>query len=229
MKKALVWFAALGLALAGCKTLEPKPEPPAGGDCSAPGGTPPPAPPVQTIPEGGTVPPVPESTDVVVGYCPATGQYQAAGVNTRTRQFTFMMRGGRATQAMAFSRFYEARVPVTVYTAPVRLAARGPATGPTPTATSALAPAPGTPAPAPAPAPVPAPVPEEGSGDDAVYDPCQTISDDPPPSPKPGGSRWEPTEASSFQRLSWHTAYAVDAVSDPASPSTAPGTAPAPR
>lgn len=232
MKKALVLSAVLALALAGCKTMEPRPPPPTeGGECSAPGGPAPKPPPTQSIPDVGPVPAPPKSTNIVVGYCPTTGQYAAMGVDTQTRQFTFMYRGGRATQAAAFSRFYEARVPVAVYTSPVRLTARGavPATG----SMSALAPAP-APAPAPAtgPAPLPTPAPEEGSGEtesDPIYDPCETISEEPPPSPKPAGSIQDPAILSSFQSLSWYTANALDAVSDPVAPSTAPGTAPVPQ
>ncbi len=83
MKKALVLAAVLGVALAACKTMEPRPQPPGGGDCAAPGGSVPPAPPAQTIPDTGTLPSVPQSTELVVGYCPANGRYQAMGVNTK--------------------------------------------------------------------------------------------------------------------------------------------------
>jgi len=229
MKKALVLAAVLGVALAACKTMEPRPEPPTGGDCSAPGGAAPPAPPAQTIPEAGTVPPVPQSTEIVVGYCPSNGQYQAIGVNTQTRQFTFAWRGGRASQPVAFSRFYEARVPVTVYTSPVRLTAGAVASAPMGSmGASAIAPAPGAPQEsAIGPAPVPTP-PDEGSESDSTFDPCQTISEDPPPSPGPKGGRTEP-RPTAFQSLAWRTAHAVDAVTDPAAPSTAPSTAPAPQ
>jgi hypothetical protein len=227
MKKVLVLSAVLALALAGCKMMEPRPPlPPEGGECSAPGGPAPKPPPAQSIPDVGPVPSLPKSTNIVVGLCLATGRYEALGVDTQTRQFTFMYRGGRATQAAAFSRFYEARVPVAVYTSPVRLTARGavPATG----SMSAPAPAP-APAPATGPAPLPTPPPEEGSRDPEsgpLYDPCETISEEAPPSPKPAGSVKDPTILSSFQSLSWYTANALDAVSDPVAPSTAPGTAP---
>lgn len=225
MKKLLVSLMALGLTLAACKTMEPRPDvPPAEG-----GGTAPPVPsppPTQTIPETGTVPAVPQSTEIVVGYCTTTGQYVATGVNTQTNQFTFTWRGGRATQPAAFARFYEARVPVTVYTSPVRLTGGAdPAPPRSPTGgVSALAPAPGTPQePAMGPAPLPTPPPpEEEDGEDAVFDPCETISEDPPPSPKPTGNHVEPTRPTSFQSLAWRTAYAVDAVSAPVAPSTAP-------
>jgi hypothetical protein len=223
MKKALVLAAVLGVALAACKTMEPRPEPPQGGDCSAPGGSAPPAPSRQTIPETGTVPPVPQSTEIVVGYCPASGQYQAIGVNTQTRQFTFSWRGGRATQPAAFTRFYEARVPVTVYTSPVRLTAGAVAPAPMGSVgASALAPAPGTPPqPALGPAPVPAPPTDDGSENDGDFDPCETISEEPPTSPGPKGSHSDP-QPTVFQSVAWRTAYAVDAVTDPVAPSTAP-------
>jgi hypothetical protein len=178
------------------------------------------------------VPPVPPSTQIVVGLCPSNGQYQAIGVNTQTRQFTFSWKGGRASQPVAFSRFYEARVPVTVYTSPVKLT--GGAVTPAPVLTgsvgaSALAPAPGTPPqPALGPAPVPAPPPEENSEADSTFDPCQTISEEPPNSPGPKGSVAEP-RVTVFQGVAWRTAHAVDAVTDPVTPITAPGTAPAPQ
>ncbi|HLK99616.1 MAG TPA: hypothetical protein VK539_03490 [Myxococcaceae bacterium] len=235
MKKLLVLLTALSLTLAACKTMEPRPEtpPPAGGGTAPPAPSPPPT---QTIPETGTVPTVPQSTEIIVGYCPTTGQYVATGVNTVTHQFTFTWRGGRATQPAAFARFYEARVPVTVYTSPVRLAGGvDPAPPPSPSPTggaSALAPAPvptpQEPALGPAPVPTPPPLPGEGdAGGDPTFDPCQTISEDPPPSPKPTGGKAEPTRPTTFQSLAWRTAYAVDAVSDPVAPSTEP--VPVPR
>jgi len=233
MKKLVVSLMALGLTLAACKTMEPRPQtPPAEG-----GGTAPPVPtppPTQTIPETGTVPTtVPPSTQIIVGYCAPTGQYVATGVNTQTNQFTFTWRGGRATQPAAFARFYESRVPVTVYTSPVRLTAGGPGPAPapgTPTTggSSAFAPAPSPPPqPTVGPAPVPTPPPLPNEPPDAVFDPCQTISEDPPPSPKPTGGKAEPTRPTTFQNLAWRTAYAVDAVSDPLAPTTEP--VPVPR
>ncbi|MDY7233154.1 hypothetical protein [Hyalangium rubrum] len=216
MKRVWVLFAALGLALAGCKTMEPRPEPPPA-DCSDPGGTPPTAPPMQTIPETGVLPPIPPATkNIVTTFCPSTGQYLAAGIDTESRRFTFMIRGGRGTQQAAFASFYQARVPVTVYTGPVKLATRG-----TP------APKPTTPPPAPVPTPAPGGGEDDdsGSGGGKVIDPCLNISEEPPPSPKPGGNN--PYEE--FESLSWWTAYAVESVAKPVNSITAPGTVPAPR
>ena len=237
MKKVLVWAAALALALAACKTMEPRPDqPPAAGDCTEPGGEVPRSPPAQTIPETGTVPAVPQSTQIVVGLCPSTGQYQAMGVNTQTGQFTFAWRGGRATQPQAFMRFYEARVPVTVYTSAVRLTAGAgrpvPIRGGTSASASvaAIAPAASTPQEsAMGPAPVPTPPPNEGSEGDPDFDPCETISEEPPTSPGPKGGQASPTWPTAFQSLTWRTAHALNAISDPVGPVTAPGTAPAPQ
>jgi hypothetical protein len=212
MKNKLLLLMALALSLAGCKTFEPRPDSPA--DCSAPGGQAPAPPPVQTVPDTEAVPALPPSTHIVVGYCPATSAYTAMGVDTKAQRFTFLMKGSRASQQQAFRSFYDAGVPVTVYTQRVKLTAR--------TGSTALAPAP--PPPSPAPTAVPQPVPQS-SGDD-TYDPCQTIGEEPPPTPKPTGSNRLPEQFTSFQDLSWHTAHALDAVSAPAPASTLP---PVPR
>lgn len=214
MKSKLLLWTALGLSLAvaGCKTFEPRPEAPA--DCATPGGQAPTPPPTQTVPDTGTVPTLPPSTHIVVGMCPATGAYNAMGVDTQNKRFTFQLKGTRASQQQAFRSFYEAGVPVTVYTQRVKLTARAPVPAPA----AALAPAP-TPNPSTPPTPV------EGS-DDSTFDPCETIGEDPPPFPKPTGSKSDPNRLTSFQNLSWYTAHALDAVSDPA-PSTS--TLPAPR
>lgn len=211
MKNKLLLLPALLLALAGCKTFEPRPETPT--NCAAPGGDAPTPPPVQNIPDTGTVPPVPPSTHIVVGLCTATGAYTAMGVDTNNQRFTFLQTGGRATQQQAFRSFYEAKVPVTVYTQRVKLAARSGSTASKPTP------------PPPSPSPMAVPQPPQDSGD-ALYDPCKNIGEEPPPTPKPTGSQWEPNQFTSFQHLSWDTAHGLDAISDPA-PST--GTIPSPR
>lgn len=219
MKSKLLLWMALGLSLAvtGCKTMEPRPD--TAGDCSAPGGQAPTPPPIQTVPDTGTLPALPPSTHIVVGLCPATGTYNAMGVDTKNKQFTFLLKGGRASQQQAFQSFYGAGVPVTVYTQRVRLTARGPVPAPAPAPSAAMVPTP------PAPTPSTPPAPEEGT-EDPTYDPCQTIGEDPPPFPKPTGSNWDPDQFSAFRNLSWYTANALDAVSDPAPASS---TAPVPR
>lgn len=215
MRNKLLLCAAVALAVAGCKVLEPKPPPPPPpGDCSTPGGEAPPPPPLQSIPDTGTLPPLPPSTHIVTGLCPTTHAYTAMGVDTNTRRITFLFKGGRATQPQAFNQFYAAQIPVTVYTQRVRVK------GTTPVPTTA----PETPPPA----PLPTAVPQQdtsGASSAPIYDPCEQIGDEPPePGPKPGGSQWEPTSLRSFTNLSWQTAYALDAVSDPVPPSTVPGT-----
>jgi hypothetical protein len=212
MRNKLLLFTSVALIVAGCKLLEPLPtKPPA--DCSQPGGEAPKPPPLQSIPDTGTVPSLPPSTHIVVGLCPSTSAYTAMGVDTQTKSFTFLIKGGRASQQQAFNQFYAARVPVTVYTQRVQLRGNTPAPSPAPEQ--------------PPPAPVPTAVPQQGqsgSSSDPNYDPCENIGDEPPePGPKPGGSQWEPNQFTAFQNLSWQTAFALDAVSDPASATTFPG------
>jgi hypothetical protein len=213
MKSKLWLYAALALFAAGCKLTEPRPTP---DDRATPGGPAPAVPPLQAIPDTGTLPALPPSTHIVVGLCPSTGAYTAMGVNTETGSFSFLLKGGRATQQQAFTQFYARRVPVTVYTDRVRL--RG--TQPAPSVQ------PSTPPPAPLPTAVPQQ--ETGSTDEPTYDPCADIGDPAPePTPKPTGNQEDPSPPlAAFQQLSWYTAHGLDAVSDPAPRSTTPGTVP---
>jgi len=214
MKNKLLLCAALALFAAGCKLTEPRPTPTEAP--ATPGGPAPTAPPVQTIPDTGTIPALPPSTHIIVGLCPSTNAYTAMGVNTETRSFTFLLKGGRATQQQAFTQFYASRAPVTVYTNRVKLRGTTPAPSVAPTPL----------APSPSPTAVPNQETQE-STDEPTYDPCADIGDPAPePSPKPTGSVWDPIQFTSFQSLSWYTAHALDAVSAPAPAST---TTPVPR
>jgi hypothetical protein len=214
MKSKLLLCAALALLVAGCKVLEPRPTPPE--DPATPGGPAPTPPPVQSIPDTATLPALPPSTHIIVGLCPSTNSYTAMGVNTDTRSFTFLRTGRRATQPQAFAQFYSSGAPVTVYTGRVKL--RGTAPAPS------VAPTP------PPPSPSPTAVPNQetqGSTGEPTYDPCTDIGDPlPEPSPKPTGSNWKPDQFTSFKNLSWYTANALNAVSDPAPAAT---TFPVPR
>ncbi|MFL5347583.1 MAG: hypothetical protein ACJ8AT_22585 [Hyalangium sp.] len=218
MKRMLCIIAALGLAVAGCETLKPKPEPSSGGDCSTPGGTVPTAPPLQSIPDTGTVPALGKPTHIIVGFCKPRGTYTAAGVDTGTRRFTFVIKGGRGTQEAAFARFYEAGVPVTVYTGDVRLLSHEGASTPP---TGGAAPAPPPPADA-----------SGGSGGDSggdsgsdlIYRAC--ISDPPPGGPGPTGVPPDAPDPVIFEKLAWRTAFAVGAVAQTVPPAS---TLPPPR
>ncbi|HYI00648.1 hypothetical protein [Hyalangium sp.] len=214
MKSKLWLYAVLALFAAGCRLMEPRPTP--ADDRATPGGPAPAAPPVQTIPDTGTLPALPPSTHIVVGLCPSTGTYNAMGVNTETRSFTFQLKGGRATQQQAFTQFYASRAPVTVYTQRVKL--RG--TPPAPSVEPSTAP--------PSPSPMAVPRQETGSTDEPTYDPCADIGDPlPEPTPKPTGSQEDPSpQTAAFQQLSWYTAHSLAAVSELAPRSTAPGTVP---
>jgi hypothetical protein len=210
MRNKLSLSAVLALLAVGCKTAEPRPEPPPGG--SPPVEAAPKLPPTQYIPDTGGISTVPRSTHIVVGLCPATHGYTVVGVDTRSRQFTFLMKGSRASQPQVFNQLYAARAPVTVYTGPVRLVAPLPAPAPTP---------------APAPAPAPAPGTEPGtepSLDDPTFDPCSPIGDPvPDPERQPTGSKAdEQNQLFVFRELAWRTAHSLDAVSDEATPSTTP-------
>jgi hypothetical protein len=207
MKKLLFVPALLALMLGGCRILEPRPEPSSGAQCAAPGGTAPTAPPMQSVPDSGALPALAPSSHIITGLCGPTGAYVALGVDTQSRRFTFMLKGSRVTQQAAFSRFYAARVPVTVYTAPVTLVGHG-----------------GTPPPNPTPPPSPAPVPGPNDGSDSppwIFDPCANIGDD-PKDPKVPTGRPPPWPLDVFKDLSWQTAFGLDAVSDPLISSTLP-------
>jgi hypothetical protein len=210
MKKTLALSAALVLATAGCKILEPRPDP-AGGQCSAPGGSAPSLPPLQNIPETAPPPSLPSAQFIVVSSCEPTGTYVATGVNTRDGRFTFLIKGTAATKSAAFARFYAAGVPVTVYTGPVKLTA---GTG---------APAPSAPEPPPpGPTPVPTPPDDPNTDDGSIFRPCDNIGDDPEDPQVPTGyPPYDPLEK--FKILSWRTANALDAITDQVTASTIPG------
>jgi hypothetical protein len=193
MKNKLLLLTTLALTMAGCALMETRPGGSAGS--TAPGGPAPEPPAVQVIPDRGEVPALAASTHIVVGLCPATGAYAAMGVDTQARKFTFLISGGEATRQQAIQKFYAAGVPVTVYTRLTQLRT-------------------GT------------------SKKEMIYDPCKglqsgltripadgaviaQVAEDPPPSPKPTGGEVDNLYA--FKDLSWRTAFALDAVSHPAS------------
>jgi hypothetical protein len=211
MRKALFVSAALGLAVSGCKTMDPQPESPAGTASSTSLILLPTTPVVQTIPDIGPVPVLPRSSHAVVTLCERTGAYAAAGVDAQARRITFVLKGGRLTQAAALSRLFAAHIPVTVYTAPVRVQGRAQ-----------------TPAPVPQPLP-PAPAPNllppdagsgRDSGGDGDADPCNVpISDDTKGAGKPGGDEWLPI----FLDLTWKTVAVTAPVIRPIELSTTTG------
>jgi hypothetical protein len=210
MKKTLILSAALILGAAGCKVLEPRPEP-TGGQCSAPGGAAPNLPPLQQVPDTAPPPSLPSAQFIVVSTCGPTGAYVATGVDTRAGRFTFLIKGTAATRSAAFSRFYAAGVPVTVYTAPVKLTA------------GAGTPAPASPEPPP-PGPTPAPTPPGGpsTDDGSIFRPCDNIGDDPEEPQVPTGYP-PPDPLEKFKILSWRTANALDAITDQVTAATIPG------
>ncbi|HZI12315.1 MAG TPA: hypothetical protein VE153_18160 [Myxococcus sp.] len=214
----------------GCRTLGNRPDP---GPCPEPGPVPE-APRTQTLPPGGALPQ--GANHIVVGMCPATGAYLGAGIDTKTRSFTYVVRGDRSTLDTFLTNAYRARVPVVLYTSPVKVAGTRPGT-----VVGAVAPAPGSgeevfdpctdvppvggtragPGIAPQSTGGPAPSPT-GTGD------TQMIGDEPPPDPDdPGGAN--PPPPPEFSELSWRTATAVDNTADSASASTAPTTTEVPR
>lgn len=199
MRKALILPAALGLTLAGCKMLEPKPD---STQCSTT--TPtlpemPAAPRLLSIPDTGTMPELGHVSHIVLMMCARTGGYVATGVDLQGQRFSFMYRGSRATQAAVFNRFYAAQVPVTVYTTPLRLLG----------STQPPSPVPQTPPPPPSPAVAPQPPPDgsnaDGSGDGTV-DPCNVNISDDPSTKKPGGDDWV------ILKISWNTATVLGSV-----------------
>lgn len=210
MKKTLALSAALVLAAAGCKMMEPRPDPTGGGQCRAPGGPAPSLPPLQRIPDTSTPPPLTGAQFIIVSSCESTGTYVATGVNTRDGRFTFLVKGTAATRSAAFARFYAAGVPVTVYTAPVKLTARAETSTPT-----------STEPPPPGPTPAPTPSSESSTDEGLIFRPCDNIGDDPEDPKIPTG--YPPPDAlERFQILSWRTANALDAITDQVTASTVP-------
>lgn len=213
MKKTLALSAALVLAAAGCKMMEPRPDP-TGGQCSAPGGSAPSFPPLQRVPDTAPPPSLPSAQFIVVSSCEPTGTYVAAGVNTRDGRFTFLIKGTAATKSAAFARFYAAGVPVTVYTAPVKLTAG--AGTPAPASTEP------PPPPPPGPTPTPTPGDDPGTDDGSIFQPCDNIGDDPKDPTIPTGYP-PPDPLDRFKILSWRTANALDAITDQVTAATFPG------
>lgn len=195
MKRWLLCIVLVG-AVTGCRTMGERPTP---STCTEPGPIPK-APPVQVI-QPGT--PLPQgATHVVVGLCPSTGTFLAAGINVRTRSFTYLVSGGRDSKDSFLSNAYGAGVPVVLYTAPTRVVAavgssQGAAlTSGTTTSTS-----------------------DTGSGDEEPpFEPCgdgTQIGDNPPKDPEDTGGA-KPDSPNTFAKLAWNTASAVSAVSAPA-------------
>ncbi|NMO15791.1 hypothetical protein HPC49_31000 [Pyxidicoccus fallax] len=202
--KRLVWCVLLAASLSGCRIFgEPRPTP---DTCPEPGPVPA-APPVKELPPGASPPP--GATHVVGFLCQETGAFHAAGVNVRTRSFTYLVSGTRAARESFLANAYKAGVPVVLYTAPVKVPGARRASGGVAAAAGATSG-------------------ETSSGaDDETLDPCidaNEIGDDPPPDPKdPGNAGPKPIET--LTRLAWTTAIAVDGVSDPV---TGSGTQPVP-
>ncbi len=208
MMKRFLLCVVLAGSLAGCRILgEPKPTP---DRCPEPGPVPT-APPVKELPPGSTPPP--GSTHVVAALCQETGAFHAAGVNVKTRSFTYLVSGNRASRESFLANAYRSGVPVVLYTGPVKVPGGKRANGNAAAVSSGAT----------------AATPDTGSGEDAVLDPCHLdneIGDKPPETPKdPGNSN--PDQIAAFTQLAWTSANAVDGVSDPAAASStqpAPGT-----
>jgi hypothetical protein len=197
MMRKLLLCVLLASSLTGCRILSPRPDPV--GACPDLGPVPE-APRVQPLPSGGQLPQ--GATQIVVGMCPTTGAYLAAGVDTRTRAFKYMVYGGRVTRETFLANAYRAGVPVVLYTSPTR------ATG-TPGAPPGASVAQGAVA-------TPPPPP------DPTFDPCAdipNIGEEPPKDPEDTGGA-SPHPPQEFVDLAWRSATAVDNASDPAAAST---------
>ncbi|MBN1203758.1 MAG: hypothetical protein JXB05_02395 [Myxococcaceae bacterium] len=200
----LMLSAALALLVVGCKTTGPLPQIPTGGSAPSPA---PALPAWQQIPDSGVVPTLPRSTHIVVALCRATGKYTAMGVDTKTARFTFLMQGGQPTQGQAFTQFYAAGVPVTVYTERMKLRApMPPALAPEGEQTEE--PPPTDPSTEPPPEP--------------TCDPCNISEPPPEPGRKPTGITEASSDLEVFRQLAWRTAGALDGVSVRAPATTAP-------
>jgi hypothetical protein len=225
MFKKLLLSLLLATAVAGCRTWGNRPDP---APCPAPGPVPQ-APRTQPLPPGGTLPP--GANHIIVGMCPDTGAYLGAGVDTKTRSFTYVVRGDRNTRETFLANAYRAGVPVVLYTSPVKVARpsgtgggdgvfdpctdirpmdatrprTAPTTGPAPTGPTGTAPT-GTTGVART-SLVADPVPQSPGEAE------QMIGDEPPPDPEDPGAT--PPE---FSELSWQTATAVDNTADAVQP-----------
>jgi hypothetical protein len=195
MRKALVLFALLGVALAACRMMEQPPlDSMTSALCSveeAPAPTPPEP---RAIPDTGEMPTLPPSSHIIVVIYPQGNGYAASGVDTKEGRFTFVFTGGLRSLDAALRQFYATRAPVIVYTAPMVL---------TPYAglPSELDGGTGS---------------ELDGGTDPLADckvgPCDhPISDDPGGVKKPGGHDW----LLAFVEISWRTAIKLSTVAHP--------------
>lgn len=209
----------------GCRTLGTRPDP---GPCPEPGPVPE-APRTQTLPPGGALPP--GANHIVVGMCPATGAYLGAGIDTKSRSFTYVVRGDQRTRDTFLANAYRAGVPVVLYTSPVKVAGASgsqdevfdpctdiPPVSSTRSGTTTVPSGPGIAPSAAGAAPSDTSKAASGTGQTT-----QNIGEEPPPDPDdPGGAN--PPPPPEFSELSWRSASAVDNTADSAAPSTAPST-----
>lgn len=220
--RLLLCLLLAAAAVTGCRTWGNRPDPKPCPDS----GPVPEAPRTQPLPPGGTLPP--GANHIVVGMCPDTGAYLGAGINTKTRSFTYVVRGDRSTRETFLANAYRAGVPVVLYTTPVKVAgaagspdrvfdpctdirpmsATNPSTaptGPAPTGPTGTAPTGTTGV---ARTALAADAPPQSSGETA-----QMIGEEPPKDPDDPGAT--PPE---FGELSWLTATAVDNTADAVEP-----------
>jgi hypothetical protein len=123
MKKRLILSAALAMAAAGCKLVEPQVNPSTSGEpCSATTmAAIPSLPQAQIIIAHSVAPSPPPSQYIVASTCEATGTYVATGVDLKAGSFTFFFKGGPSTRSDAFTKLKAAGVPVTLYDAPMMM------------------------------------------------------------------------------------------------------------
>ncbi|WP_164015343.1 hypothetical protein [Pyxidicoccus trucidator] len=205
MMKRLLLCVVLAGSLAGCRILgEPRPTP----DTCPELGPVPTAPPVKELPPGATPPP--GASHVIGLFCQDTGTFHAAGVNVKTRSFTYLVSGSRASRESFLANAYKSGVPVVIYTGPVKVPGGKRMSGSAAVASGATTPST-----------------ETGAGEDETLDPCfdaNEVGDKPPQTPKdPGDANPKPIDT--FTQLAWTSANAIDGVSDPA---TASSTQPSP-
>jgi hypothetical protein len=123
MKKRLILSAALAMAAAGCKLVEPQVISSASGEpCSTNTmAAMPSLPQAQIVIAHSVAPSPPPSQYIVASTCEATGTYVATGVDLNAGSFTFFFKGGPSTRADAFAKLNAAGVPVTIYNAPMMM------------------------------------------------------------------------------------------------------------
>ncbi|WP_141327252.1 hypothetical protein [Myxococcus sp. AB025B] len=198
-KKLMMCVLFVG-ALTGCRTLGSRPTP----SPSCPEVAPlPKVPTIQALPPNAELPE--GATQVVVGLCRRTGQYLALGVAPEQGRFAYAVAGSRGTSDAFFARVQRLGLPMTVFSAPVKLR-KGGSVGSSAVDTSSD-PQQGN------------PQEDKDPTEGPTYDPCinqqDEIGDKPPPDPTDEGGA-APTVPSSFASLAWQTASAIDAASDPA-------------